>query len=155
MTPAMNQAIDTVTSQGANQALGGWGDSGGSGSSGGGSGSVPGPDFDVPSPGFDGTLWTGHTELGYDPVAGSNLAQPGDPDIWSSPLGGINDAPKSPSEELGYDPLTGSNLDSAPADLGHLSFQDRGYDPVTGSNLVQPGDLYSSNPSLTARLYSG
>ena len=59
---------------------------------------------------------SGFGKLGYDPVTGSNLAQPGDEPIWSSPLGGINE----PDPESGFGKL--------------------GYDPVTGSNLVQPGD---------------
>jgi hypothetical protein len=59
---------------------------------------------------------SGFGSVGYDPVTGSNLAQPGDDPIWHSALGGINEP----------DPTSG--------------FGARGTDPVTGSNLVQPGD---------------
>jgi hypothetical protein len=136
------QAMDAVSNAGANATSGD-------------QGILPPLSFDHPNKGFEGTMWTGHTELGYDPVAGSNLAQPGDEDIWKSPLGGINDAPTKPSEELGYDPVAGSNIsDEVP--LGEpLGFNDSGYDPVTGSNLTEPGDLFSANPSLGSRLYSG
>jgi hypothetical protein len=105
--------------------------------------------------GFNDSVWSdigGVSTVGQDEAAGdtggnwSNLG--GWTTVAQDNASGLNDVGNR-FGQLGADPLSNT------AYMPTSGPESRGYDEAAGSNLVQPGDLYSSNPSWMAKIYSG
>jgi hypothetical protein len=172
-SPPSNEPGLQATQQAMDKSLSGWGSGGGSGFGGSGksdhddTGDALTKPSDFPTQqeadygsGFNDSVWSdlgpGISTVGQDEMSGDTEGN------WSN-LGGWTTVEQDNASGIntpgpGFNSLGGSEGGSWAGNTAYMPTsgpESRGYDEAAGSNLVQPGDLYSSNPSWMAKIYSG
>lgn len=161
-SPPSDDPAQMATQQAMDKSLSGWGSKDNSGDTG--DALTQPSDFPTQQEadygsGFNDSVWSGIggvSTVGQDEAAGDTEGN------WSN-LGGWTTVAQDNASGIntpgpGFNSLGGSEGGSWAGNTAYMPTsgpESRGYDEAAGSNLVQPGDLYSSNPSWMAKIYSG
>jgi hypothetical protein len=162
-SPPSDDPAQMATQQAMDKSLSGWGSRDNSGDTG--DALTKPSDFPTQQEadygsGFNDSVWSdlgpGISTVGQDEAAGDTEGN------WSN-LGGWTTVAQDNASGIntpgpGFNSLGGSEGGSWAGNTAYMptsGSESRGYDEAAGSNLIKPGDLYSSNPSWMAKIYSG